>query len=1185
MKKYDVFISANSKDYDLADRIYNFLVQNGFSVFLASHELRKIGQADYLIAIDNAIDSSTHMIVVSSSVNNIESDWVQREWSLFVNKKLDDPQGQSRNLMTILERSVNTKNLPIGLRYTQSFYIDEYEQTIFNYLGRVDESPRIIKNDNSLSQDIIHVSSLLEQDDSSSQDTKTVYSINGWEVDNNSSHSIDDEFSLFKVPAILPTICSRLWLHDFAFDILAKKGPQYRSNNSFSVIVSECLDLLEFLFLYSEDPELSIYQFNLYNLHEEISGDEDFSGKELLMQLYHDRDLWRLFNSSCTDISIILFQGTAIGGTSPLTFVFTSPQCNVFFQSHEETFYGEKGQTLFKEITPFYERGEQFQKYVAGLIAIPDNNNSFSCYIKSQFDDGLKNFYSSLSLKISIPLEHKATFPQIINYKCDPPCHLHVSLPGRYKDSVYVPLGRVTAEQLIATEFCIRPTNPHTANQTNNDPPLVLTESGTYDIHFIKSRPKNYRVNFPTSINDTALSSRILPNTYLKYPYLVSNDFFEDNIIALDFKADSEKFFLIRDNNNSFLLPIKQQYFEYFSIDDLRQQLHYEINRDKKIVGVTLTIPVVGNDSFNSILLRKVYHHDEIIHMADSTRVSIWPDYRVDHQELNHYSIAISIQPKSGIHKVSFGNKNSSESEPEDWRWHQHDNIHFIEMDDTFDFIRLHINNTAALLVPQFYSINHSMYSQLSIGIDLGHAYTRIALAENPGYKPNFINVQKLHVMNLNSAHDNIAGWKTELTEMQMILDGNDYVPLPPYLPANNKTHLFTDLFSYDSIRNRYRVIATEAYCKQMVQILHHQVAHESFSHPCIDSYHVNIAIPSCYSVRHFALIRSSWEKAFQRYQDNVTIERINDVNSLSIQFASPQAIIIDIGKSFTSAVFLQPSPPTPVCSYPIGISTIWNNAFRDFVRPDYFYSLWVEYYPKADYENIIQEIEMRKGGNWMDYIFLKASEIAQDIQTRLFDDFPDLRALVFTFFAAVIWKVVKNMTRIQATIPNRIFFYGQGIKPLLCFMSDYDITTAVNRLICSFSHQDKTASHIIVKYDNETSEIATCAAWINENESNGVQPFIDEERIETFKDIDHNELYNEFISFIHTLRDMKYSDLPFDLHHVCELFEKYASHGIQLSMHWHAQSITMPVPDATFFWPLEGSIPDIIREILLPIK
>ena len=55
-KKYDVFISSKSEDYPIAEKVYDFLVANGLTVFLASTELSRIGEAEYSEAVDAAID-------------------------------------------------------------------------------------------------------------------------------------------------------------------------------------------------------------------------------------------------------------------------------------------------------------------------------------------------------------------------------------------------------------------------------------------------------------------------------------------------------------------------------------------------------------------------------------------------------------------------------------------------------------------------------------------------------------------------------------------------------------------------------------------------------------------------------------------------------------------------------------------------------------------------------------------------------------------------------------------------------------------------------------------------------------------------------------------------------------------------------------------------------------------------
>ena len=82
-KKYDVFISSKSEDYPIAERVYDFLVANGLSVFLASKELEKIGKDDYSEAIDDALNVTHHMIVVASSIEHITSEWVKYEWRTF----------------------------------------------------------------------------------------------------------------------------------------------------------------------------------------------------------------------------------------------------------------------------------------------------------------------------------------------------------------------------------------------------------------------------------------------------------------------------------------------------------------------------------------------------------------------------------------------------------------------------------------------------------------------------------------------------------------------------------------------------------------------------------------------------------------------------------------------------------------------------------------------------------------------------------------------------------------------------------------------------------------------------------------------------------------------------------------------------------------------------------------------
>ena len=140
-KKYDVFISSKSEDYPIAEKVYDFLVANGLTVFLANVELSRIGEAEYSEAVDAAIDGAHHMIVVTTSLEYLNSKWVRYEWTTFANDLRSNYK--EGNLLTILGPKIQLKDLPTALRHKQSFPIKSYKENILDYLykdKRIDDS-------------------------------------------------------------------------------------------------------------------------------------------------------------------------------------------------------------------------------------------------------------------------------------------------------------------------------------------------------------------------------------------------------------------------------------------------------------------------------------------------------------------------------------------------------------------------------------------------------------------------------------------------------------------------------------------------------------------------------------------------------------------------------------------------------------------------------------------------------------------------------------------------------------------------------------------------------------------------------------------------------------------------------------------------------------------------------------
>ena len=140
--KYDVFISCKSEDYNIGRQVYEFLTNYrglSISVFMADKELRKRGNTDYGRVIDEALDSSTHLIIVSSNADYLKeetSSYVYEEWHTFVE---EIRSGRKKgNIMTIFTNDVDLKDVPIALRNRQSFPFTEYS-SIVHYLKVEDE--------------------------------------------------------------------------------------------------------------------------------------------------------------------------------------------------------------------------------------------------------------------------------------------------------------------------------------------------------------------------------------------------------------------------------------------------------------------------------------------------------------------------------------------------------------------------------------------------------------------------------------------------------------------------------------------------------------------------------------------------------------------------------------------------------------------------------------------------------------------------------------------------------------------------------------------------------------------------------------------------------------------------------------------------------------------------------------
>lgn len=126
-----IFISACSADYQYAEQVYRFLKSHGVATFFSQESLPELASSDYRKQIDEALDVARHMIVVTSSRDNVRSRWVEAEWGLFINEMRSGRK--DGNIVTVAVGNLTPADLPASLRY---YEVIPFQQQAFPKLLR-----------------------------------------------------------------------------------------------------------------------------------------------------------------------------------------------------------------------------------------------------------------------------------------------------------------------------------------------------------------------------------------------------------------------------------------------------------------------------------------------------------------------------------------------------------------------------------------------------------------------------------------------------------------------------------------------------------------------------------------------------------------------------------------------------------------------------------------------------------------------------------------------------------------------------------------------------------------------------------------------------------------------------------------------------------------------------------------
>lgn len=577
------------------------------------------------------------------------------------------------------------------------------------------------------------------------------------------SDTVGGGIALEKMGTSIPTPFARIFMFKTAFEMVNASAAGADDNSAYGKLVSECLDFLEFIYNYGAD--ITVKAWNVNDQINALKNSASSGHKKLGNALERfARDL------SVRNIFLIYYHDKLIGGTSPFTLVYTSPNWKRI--QNVNNAHGLNGNLLFPDYsnaavnaTPLYKRDSEFQVMLTRFYVAFRNignlgNTAFFKYVYNNqyaYSDIARNEFGNITNE---PVYNTANFANDYSYlKVGHADADIIGLGGA--NSVFIATKNVTGDDTVSDDYKIDST---VLRNGIAQEPLVLSDQGITAATYINGQPfpEGTVISQDTTI---ALNDRILPGGMnIPYPYLTEADFFQEKLIKVGYKVDTANFKMLQFGCNAadydYLLPLRKEIFDYFSPDDFGTKPNLKIaivEETEDSVKVQLTIPVKCA-AHPYIELEHIYYKEDMLELRaapDVFSVAIFPSYKIVAGTVpNIYSVLISDEKKvasadyyamakNGINKVNAARSN----------WRQTNASKYDEIEQAFDFCEISYKDAKALLIPNFMEVNvDGGQGSTVVGIDFGTTNTYISYSTNDGASPHTLDITKedMQVLTLN---------------------------------------------------------------------------------------------------------------------------------------------------------------------------------------------------------------------------------------------------------------------------------------------------------------------------------------------------------------------------------------------------------------------------------------------------
>lgn len=605
-------------------------------------------------------------------------------------------------------------------------------------------------------------------------------------VDNFEISDTQSKRGASKIGTSIPSPMARMELFDTAFQMVSSDSQRNGLDGSsvYHQLVSDCLDMIQLLFN-TNSSDIGTGKkiwFKEWRVQESLNrlkskpADHPHQLLGKAFSLIFDTQATSSGFSGMESIYLIYYENRLMGGTSPLTLFFTSPNwdryiadkqiANVPKGSDGVPFFGDKHRALF-------ERDRSFVEYLYQLLLSNPAGFAHCAGLRQYINKTVERYFPDFTHQFADwgPNGTKKLGDEYSPFKTEIGSKLlKVNEIFFYHQSEEVKRRKIKN----VSDFVIQASNQKYAlqhdkdgNQIRVEAPLVLVEGMNFPGDYMEERAAwdaTTRINYFLQ-QHTPLFERRLPqgdSLTVTYPFLTTGDFLEDYLMEMPFKINRNKFFTGVGGDFKFLLPVKKEYFNFFDFEDLKRNL--EINASPGQVVVTLKVPIKNKKGVREITFTKTYSGNQIkMCKAD---IGIFPFYKISEKDpayhyLNDFTILLAEKnDELQLESLNFYNYDhlvcADNSQPEHLRATVVERTtaadidgaaltesRFYKLKESFDYMELRYQDNglevSGIVIPNFEGrvFNKlNLNKAITFAIDFGTSNTHIAFKEKSSPLP-----------------------------------------------------------------------------------------------------------------------------------------------------------------------------------------------------------------------------------------------------------------------------------------------------------------------------------------------------------------------------------------------------------------------------------------------------------------